>query len=152
MVWIVSNYARDLLCLNSCFPSMLTAPKIHEYVYASLSLVILVFYFHQSKPALQKRIIEEKNDSSKDTIVNLSFSLHLVVVVVGCTYPQVSGQPFFESIFLFFRCSINMYLSWYILSESPFTKDTEGICGYDVISCSTFLYMINSSVCFVVHP
>jgi len=25
--------------------------------------------------------------------------------------PQVSGQPFFEMVFLFYRCSINMYLS-----------------------------------------
>ena len=57
----------------------------------------------------------------------------------GCVYPQVFQGPFFEILFLFFGCSINMYLSWYFLFESPFSKDAVYV-SVVIFDTAAFLY------------
>src|SRR6476469_10205563 len=71
--------------------------------------------------------------------VSLFHLVVVVVVVVVVVCPKVSVLSFFEIVFFLIGCSsINMYLSWYLLFESPFSKDA--VYMNRMIFYTTFLY------------
>ena len=101
---------------------------------ANLLLGQLVFYLVQSKLVLQenhKRRMIHRRYYRKSI-------LFLFFFCASAVYPQVFVLSFFESLFLFQRCSINMYLSWNLLFKSPFVKDAINVSI--MIFDTTFLY------------
>ncbi len=65
--------------------------------------------------------------------LTLLFAVAVAVAVdvgSGLEHPQVSVLSFFESLFLFPGCCINMYFSWYLLFESSFFEGC-GICEHN---------------------